>query len=141
MQLNIKRLTEGAILPRYSSVGAAGADIFATSIHLLNPGDSELVHTGWAVEIPPGFCIMGLARSGIGTKKRIVITQGSALIDSDYRGELMIPITNDGDEDFMIDFHDRIAQIVVVPVIQAEFAEVTELTASGRGADGFGSTG
>jgi len=145
-KLEVKILDERirGMLPHYASVGAAGLDLRACidSPLNLNSGESHLVSSGIAIHVgDPGYAAVVLPRSGLGAKNGIVLGNLVGLIDSDYQGPLMISVWNRGKSAFTIQPLDRIAQLVVVPVVQVEFEVVEEFTASARGAGGFGSTG
>lgn len=131
-------------LPAYATPGSAGLDLRAcldTPLRLA-PGDTELIPTGIAVHIAdPGFAALILPRSGLGHKHGIVLGNLVGLIDSDYQGQLMVSCWNRGRDAFAIEPMERIAQLVIVPVVQARFEVVEEFGASERGAGGFGSTG
>jgi len=131
-------------MPRYATHGAAGLDLRAC-IELpltLAPGDSELVPSGIAIHLDdPGLAAVVLPRSGLGAKHGIVLGNLVGLIDSDYQGQVLVSVWNRGRESFTIQPMDRIAQLVVVPVVQVELHVVQEFAASERGAGGFGSTG
>ena len=144
MNINIKRLHSKALNPSYGTPGSAGLDLGACidSPLTLEPGQTELVPTGLAIHIDdPGYAAMILPRSGLGHKHGIVLGNLVGLIDSDYQGELMISCWNRSDQAFTITPGDRIAQLVIVPVMQATFHWVEEFGSSDRGEAGFGSTG
>lgn len=130
--------------PHYATPGAAGLDLKAcieAPVHLV-PGATQLVPTGIAIHLSdPGLAAMILPRSGLGHKHGIVLGNLVGLIDSDYQGEIMVSVWNRGKESFTINPLDRIAQLVVVPVLQVAFNVVDDFAASERGAGGFGSTG
>jgi dUTP diphosphatase len=131
-------------LPKYATAGAAGLDLRACldAPLELQPGDSHMVRSGLAIHLAdPGFAAVVLPRSGLGAKHGIVLGNLVGLIDSDYQGEVMVSVWNRGKSAFTIQPLERIAQLVVVPVVQVELALVEEFTASARGAGGFGSTG
>ena len=131
-------------LPAYATPGSAGLDLRACldAPLRLAPGDTELIPTGIAVHIAdPGFAALILPRSGLGHKHGIVLGNLVGLIDSDYQGQLMVSCWNRGRDAFTIEPMERIAQLVIVPVVQARFEVVEEFGASERGAGGFGSTG
>lgn len=131
-------------LPHYATSGSAGLDLRACldSAILIKPGQTELIPTGIAIHIAnPTLCGMILPRSGLGHKHGIVLGNLVGLIDSDYQGQLMISIWNRGQTEFTLNHMERIAQLVIVPVIQAGFEVVDEFDASNRGEGGFGSTG
>ena len=131
-------------LPAYATAGSAGLDLRACldAPLVLRPGEAQLVPTGLAIHIAdPGFAAMLLPRSGLGHKHGIVLGNLVGLIDSDYQGPLMLSAWNRGSEPFTIEPFERIAQLVIVPVAQAEFRVVESFDASSRGGGGFGSTG
>ena len=132
-------------LPQYQTKGAAGADIQASipgSASIVIPaGKRELIPTGLAFEIPEGFEIQVRPRSGLSLKTNLLVVNAPGTIDSDYRGELMIALTNTTDEPFKVYNGDRIAQALLIPVPKAIFKEVETLSETVRGAGGFGSTG
>ena len=131
-------------LPSYGSPGAAGLDLRACvdAPLTLGPGDSQLVPSGIAIHIgDPGYAAIVLPRSGLGAKHGIVLGNLVGLIDSDYQGQVLISVWNRGKAAFTIEPLERIAQLMIVPVVQVEWQVVEEFAASGRGAGGFGSTG
>jgi dUTP pyrophosphatase len=130
--------------PHYATPGAAGLDLRACIDAPLEirPGQTTLVRTGMAIHLAdPGLAAMILPRSGLGHKHGIVLGNLVGLIDSDYQGELMVSVWNRGQEGFMLNPLERIAQLVVVPVLQVGFNVVEDFDASARGEGGFGSTG
>ncbi|WP_457576645.1 dUTP diphosphatase [Desulfomarina sp.] len=130
-------------LPRYETSGSAGMDVEAAvrKPMFISPGDIALVPTGFGVELPPGFELQVRPRSGLAVKHGITLINSPGTIDSDYRGEIKIALVNHGRENFIIRRGDRIAQLVVAPVIRVDFKIVVELDATKRGAGGFGHTG
>jgi dUTP pyrophosphatase len=145
-KLEVKILDERirGMLPHYASAGAAGLDLRACVDKelVLGPGESQLVSSGIAIHVAdPGYAAVILPRSGLGAKSGIVLGNLVGLIDSDYQGPLMISVWNRGKGAFKIQPLDRIAQMIVVPVVQVQFEVVEEFAASARGAGGFGSTG
>ena len=145
-KLQVKILDERirGMLPHYASPGAAGLDLRACLEKelVLQPGESRLVPSGISIYVgDPGYAAVILPRSGLGAKNGIVLGNLVGLIDSDYQGQVMVSMWNRGDRAFTIAPGDRIAQMVVVPVVQVEFEVVEEFDASTRGAGGFGSTG
>jgi dUTP pyrophosphatase len=145
-KLEVKILDERirGVLPHYATAGAAGLDLRACIEKelRLEPGDSRLVSSGIAIHVgDPGYAAIILPRSGLGAKSGIVLGNLVGLIDSDYQGPLMVSVWNRGREPFTVQPMDRIAQLVVIPVVQVEFQVVEEFAASARGAGGFGSTG
>ncbi len=132
------------MLPRYATAGAAGLDLRACieAPLTLQPGDSQLVHSGIAIHVAdPGYAAVVLPRSGLGSKHGIVLGNLVGLIDSDYQGEVLVSVWNRGRASFIIQPLDRIAQLLVVPVMQVELEVVEEFAESSRGVGGFGSTG
>ena len=131
-------------IPAYATPGSAGLDLRACLVEplRLEPGQAVLIPTGLSVHIAdPGLAAMILPRSGLGHKHGIVLGNLVGLIDSDYQGPLMVSCWNRGSKAFTIEPMERIAQLVIVPVVQAAFRVVDEFDASDRGANGFGSTG
>jgi dUTP pyrophosphatase len=143
VEIRIKRLNHGAglPLPTYASAGAAGMDVCAAENLTLKVGKRHAVATGFAFAIPEGFEVQVRPRSGLALKHGITCLNTPGTIDSDYRGEVKVILANLGDEDFMIQRGDRIAQLVVAPVTQGAMIEVDALDDTARGAGGFGSTG
>ena len=131
-------------LPAYATPGSAGLDLRACidAPLALAPGNTELIRTGVAIHIAdPGLAALILPRSGLGHKHGIVLGNLVGLIDSDYQGELMVSCWNRGQTEFTLQPFDRLAQLVIVPVVQAAFNVVNEFASSARAAGGFGSTG
>lgn len=139
----IKKLSKTAIIPKYETQGASGVDISANINEdlTLATNESILVPTGIAVSIPQGFEIQIRPRSGLAAKKGISVLNTPGTIDADYRGEIKVILINHGNEPFIIRNGDRIAQMVVCPIVQAKFEQVDELNDTERGSGGFGSTG
>jgi len=142
MPLKIKKLSKTAKLPVYGSKGAACFDLHAdiqqsVEISLFTPG---IINTGLAFEIPPGYVMLVFSRSGHGFKNDVRLANGTGIIDSDYRGELLVKLAADQNP-FVIHPGDRIAQAMLIPVPHVVFEEVTELSSTDRGTGGFGSTG
>jgi dUTP pyrophosphatase len=145
-KLEVKILDERirSMLPHYATAGAAGLDLRACveAPLTLQPGDSQLVRSGIAIHVgDPRYAAIVLPRSGLGSRHGIVLGNLVGLIDSDYQGEVLVSVWNRGKAVFTIQPLDRIAQLVIVPVVQVEFDVVEEFAASARGAGGFGSTG
>lgn len=139
-----ERLGNDIPLPEYATTGSAGLDLRACldAPLTLHPGETQLIPTGMAIYIEdPALAAMILPRSGLGHKHGIVLGNLVGLIDSDYQGQLMVSCWNRGNDSFTIDIGERIAQLVLVPVVQAEFSLVDDFTASDRGEGGFGHTG
>ncbi len=146
MQVDLRILDERIkdTLPAYATPGSAGLDLRACldSPLTLQPGEAQLISTGLAMHLAdPGYAAMILPRSGLGAKHGIVLGNLVGLIDSDYQGPLMVSCWNRGREAFAIQPLERIAQMVIVPVVQAQFRVVDAFSASSRGEGGFGSTG
>ncbi len=138
------RLGREIPLPAYATAGSAGLDLRAclTAPLVVHPGETHLIPTGLAIHIAdPGLAAMVLPRSGLGHKHGIVLGNLVGLIDSDYQGELLVSCWNRGHAPFTIDIGERIAQLLIVPVVRAEFTVVAEFTPSTRGAGGFGHSG
>ena len=146
MKIDLKILDERVRdnLPKTATAGSAGVDLRALvdETVVINPGDTYLVKTGLAIHIgDPGYAALILPRSGLGHKKGIVLGNLVGLIDSDYQGELTVSVWNRGKESFELKPMERIAQLMVVPVVQPEFNIVESFEASERASGGFGSTG
>lgn len=141
--VRLKKLREDAIIPAYGTEFAAGADLYACMDKdiTINPGCTEFIHTGIALEIPTGLVGLIYARSGMACKRGLAPANKVGVIDSDYRGEIMVALYNQSNETKVITSGDRIAQIIIQPVTQFEFNEVDELSDTARGEGGFGSTG
>ena len=143
IKVNFKKLSPEAFEPKYGTAFSAGADLYAcTDLSMsLVPGETKTVPTGIAVEIPEGFVGLVFARSGLATKKGLAPANKVGVIDSDYRGEILVALHNHSSMPVEVQPGDRIAQLVIVPDYTATFTEKEELTESVRGAGGFGSTG
>ena len=141
--LSIKRLTELAVIPEYQSTEAAGMDLHAAidTAMTLSPGSIIKVPLGFAMAIPHGFEAQVRPRSGLSSRYGVTLPNAPGTIDSDYRGEVLVPLINLGAEDFVVEPGMRIAQMVIAPVVQAVIREVEDLEETSRGAGGFGSTG
>ena len=144
MKVNFKKLDKNAHAPTYGSEYAAGADIDAfTNGETVKfaPGETKMIHTGLAMEIPEGYAGLIYARSGIASKRGLAPANKVGVIDSDYRGEIVVALHNHGDVARTVSMGDRIAQIVFAPYVYADFEEADELCDTARGSGGFGSTG
>ncbi len=143
MKVNIKKLDDKAKLPTYGSEYAAGADLYAclSEDMAIAPGETKMVHTGIAMELPMGYVGLVYARSGLASKRGLAPANKVGVIDCDYRGELMVALHNHGDVVQVITDGERIAQLVIAPYITAEFTQADELSDTVRGVGGFGSTG
>ncbi len=139
----VKKLRKGAKLPTYGSAFAAGADLYACldAPVTIQPHETVLVPTGLSFEIPAGWAGMIHARSGLATKRNLAPANKVGVIDSDYRGEVMVSLHNHGLTPQAVEPGERIAQMVIMPYLAAEFFEADELSDTVRGAGGFGSTG
>ncbi|MEE1197623.1 MAG: dUTP diphosphatase [Acutalibacteraceae bacterium] len=143
MDVKIKKLNENAILPTYGSPFAAGADLYACEGKeiTIEAGKTVLVHTGIALEIPEGYAGFIYARSGIATKRGLAPANKVGVVDSDYRGEIMVALHNHSDAEQTIADGERIAQMVIAPYLAVNFILADELDDTVRGTGGFGSTG
>lgn len=141
--INVKKLKETAALPTYGSEYAAGADLYACLdvAVTIEPGETLLVPTGIAMEIPVGYAGLIYARSGLASKKGLAPANKVGVIDADYRGEIMVALHNHSKVAASVEPQERIAQLVIAPYITGAFHVVDELTDTVRGAGGFGSTG
>ena len=142
-KINIKKLNENAVVPTYGSEFSAGADLYALADEpiVIEAHKTVLVHTGVAMEIPTGYVGLVFARSGLATKRALAPANKVGVIDSDYRGEIMVALHNHGSETQTVSDGDRVAQMVIAPFIRADYTETEELSDTVRGAGGFGSTG
>ena len=139
----VKKLREGAILPTFGSAQAAGADLYACLERdvTIAPGESAFIPTGLAMELPRGYAGLIYARSGLACKRGLAPANKVGVVDSDYRGEFIVALHNHGTQPQTISTGERIAQLVVTPVLIPEYIEVETLSETDRGAGGFGSTG
>ena len=137
------KLNKNAIVPTYGTPYAAGADIYTLpgDTIVVNPGETVMIHTGIAMEIPEGTAAFIFARSGIATKRGLAPANKVGVIDSDYRGEIMVPIHNHSATVQEIASGERVAQMVIMPYVKAEFTECDTLEVTERAEKGFGSTG
>ena len=141
MNINIKLINSIAIMPTKGSSDAAGYDLYTYESGDINPNETVKFHTGISMEIPKGFVGLVFARSGLGINHGIVPSNCVGVIDSDYRGEIIVALYNHSNEVYSVKENERVAQIVIVPFLSVEFNKVTELTNTERGVKGFGSTG
>jgi len=141
--VHVRKLREDAIVPTYGSTEAAGADLYAClSVDVvIEPGQSAFLPTGLAMEIPKGYVGLICARSGMACKKGLAPANKVGVIDSDYRGELIVVLYNHGNTAQTVSARDRIAQLLIVPVLTPTFMECDELKDTSRADGGFGSTG
>lgn len=143
LNVNIKKLKDEAVIPTYGSTFAAGADLYACMDEpmTINPGETQFVKTGIALEIPEGYAGLIYARSGLACKQGLAPANKVGVVDADYRGEIMVALHNHSNESKTIEPKERIAQLVITPFLAANFTEVDTLSDTVRGEDGFGSTG
>lgn len=149
LTVRFKKLDPRAVLPAYAEPEAAGMDIAALLVddpmfpgeHTLFPGDTAAIPTGIAIEIPRGYQGEVRPRSGLALKHGITVLNSPGTIDSSYRGEIKVILHNAGSEPYTVKTGDRIAQLVIMPVMQVRAIEVDELADTARGTGGFGSTG
>lgn len=141
MNVKVIKLCEGARLPSYQSESAAGADLFALSGERIPPFGTALIKTGLALEIPDGCVGLICARSGMALKRGLAPANKVGVIDSDYRGEIMVALYNQSGNVQEVLPGERIAQLLIVPCVKAEFREADTLSETARGEGGFGSTG
>lgn len=144
MRLNIKKLTENAVIPTYGTEYSAGADLYVpldSQKTVINPHETVLIKIGIAVEIPKGCVGLIFARSGMASKRSLAPANKVGVIDSDYRGEIMVALHNHSNDIQTVEAGERIAQLAILPFIPCEYCEVSELSDTVRGEGGFGSTG
>lgn len=141
--IRVKLLRDGAVVPTYGSAQAAGADLYACldDAVTIEAGETKFIPTGIALEVPVGCAGLIYARSSLGAKRGLAPANKVGVIDSDYRGEIMVALHNHGSQPQQIAPGERVAQFVVTPVFTPGFTQVEELTDTSRGAGGFGSTG
>jgi dUTP pyrophosphatase len=141
VDIKIKKITGNAYVPTQGSPDSAGYDLYSNESAVIECGECVKIHTGIAMETPKGFFGAVFPRSGLATKQGLRLANGVAVIDSDYRGEWIVPLYNDSKETQKIEEGDRIAQVVFLPHATVTFDLVNELDETERGAGGFGSTG
>lgn len=143
MNVKIKKLNENALIPTYGSPYAAGADLYACvdTDTVILPGETKLIKTGIAIELPIGYAAFIYARSGLASKRGLAPANKVGVVDCDYRGEIMVALHNHSLVEQCIAPQERIAQMVIAPYITADFEEVDTLSDTVRGEGGFGSTG
>ena len=141
--VRIQKLDPNAKIPSYGSASAAGADLYALldAPLVIEAGQTVLVHTGMAIALPEGTVGLIFARSGLATKRGLAPANKVGVIDADYRGEVMVALHNHSDKAATVEPYERIAQLLVMPYITADFCECDALDETVRGAGGFGSTG
>ena len=143
LKVKIKKLNEKAIIPTYGSPYAAGADLYACLDEdiVIEPGKTAFIKTGLALELPVGLAAFIYARSGLACKRGLAPANKVGVIDSDYRGEIMVALHNHSSIAQTVDGGERVAQISIVPFLKADFTEAETLSETVRGEGGFGSTG
>jgi len=139
--VKVKKLDPEAVYPQYQTPGSSGMDLVALTDQFLNKGQIRLVSTGLAFEIPTGYEGQIRPRSSLASRHGVTVVNSPGTIDSDYRGEVKVALINLSTESYKVTKGDRIAQLVIAPVMKAEIEAVTEVTDSERGEGGFGSTG
>jgi dUTP pyrophosphatase len=139
--INIKRLSDSAKIPTYATAGAACFDLYAADSVGIRAGAAGTVKTDLSFAVPDGHVMLVFSRSGHGFKSGVRLSNCTGVIDSDYRGEVMVRLQNDGINPFTVLLGDRVAQAMVLPVEQVVFNEVDDLDETERGVNGFGSTG
>ncbi len=142
-KIKVMKLRQSAQLPTYGSEQSAGADLYACLEYnvIIEPGETQFIPTGLAMELPVGTVGLLYARSGLACKRGLAPANKVGVIDSDYRGEYIVALHNHGSETQVIAHGDRIAQLVITPVFTPGFQEVDDLSETGRGTGSFGSTG
>lgn len=142
-KIAVKKLHNNAVLPTYGSEYAAGADLYACieQAETFAPGETKLIPTGLAMEIPAGYAGLIYARSGLASKKGLAPANKVGVVDADYRGEIMVALHNHSGAPVSIEPKERIAQLVITPYLTAHFEETEQLSDTVRGEGGFGSTG
>jgi dUTP pyrophosphatase len=141
MQVKIKLLSSAAKVPTYGSDGAACFDLYAADTVAVAPGRAATIKTDVAFEVPEGYVMMIYSRSGHGFKHGVRLSNSTGVVDSDYRGHVPVRLHNDGRDTYVVEFGERVAQAMIVPVPRVEFQVVDELSPTERGENGFGSTG
>ena len=143
MKVNIKKLSDNAIIPSYGSRFAAGADLYACIENdvIINPHQTVLIPTGIALELPVGYAGLIYARSGLATQKGLAPANKVGVVDCDYRGDVKVALHNHSEIAQTVAAGERVAQLIITPYVTAEFVAVDELSETVRGAGGFGSTG
>ncbi len=142
-KIKIKKLSNEVSIPKYETPGSSGMDLSACIEQdvIINPGDKAIIPTGFSLSIPEGYEVQIRPRSGLAAKKGITVLNTPGTVDSDYRGEIKVILINFDKNKFTVKNGERIAQMVVCPVEQVDMEEVEELSETGRGTGGFGSTG
>ena len=141
VNINIKTIHENAVIPEYKTSGSSGMDLSSVIEHTLKPKEIKAIPTGLIMRIPPGLEGQVRPRSGLALKYGITVLNTPGTIDSDYVGEMKVILINHSNEDYIIKVGDRIAQLVICPVVQVDLHKVEDISQTERGAGGFGSTG
>ena len=141
MTLSFRRIHPDAVMPAYAHAGDAGMDVRSVRELVIPPGGRALVPTGLVVNLPAGYEAQVRPRSGLALKAGVTVLNSPGTIDAGYRGEIGVILANFGQDDFKVNVGDRIAQLVIAPVLQPVVVETTEVDSTDRGAGGFGSTG
>ena len=141
MVVKFKKLTDKAVKPTFGTEFSAGADLYSTEKVVIGIGETKLIKTGLAVEIPVGYVGLIYARSGLATKRGLAPANKVGVIDSDYRGEIMVALYNQSGVEQVVEQAERVAQMVITPYLKVEYQQVEDLTDTARGQGGFGSTG
>ena len=144
IKVNFKKLNPNAKVPTYGSEFSAGADLYACNdgeTIVIKAGETKIIHTGIAMEIPEGYAGLIYARSGIANKRGLAPSNKVGVVDADYRGEIMVSLHNHSGVDQEVADFERVAQMVITPFLKVEYIETEELTDTVRGEGGFGSTG
>lgn len=141
--MRIKKLDEKAFIPTYGTEFSAGADLYACldKAVTIYPGQTVFIHTGLAMEVPEGYAGLVYARSGLACKKGLAPANKVGVVDTDYRGELMVALHNHSNEPITVEHGERIAQMIITPYLKAIYEVAEELDDTQRGSGGFGSTG
>ena len=141
MVVKFKKLTDKAVKPTFGTEFSAGADLYSTEKVVIGVGETKLIKTGLALEIPVGYVGLIYARSGLATKRGLAPANKVGVIDSDYRGEIMVALYNQSGVEQVVEQAERVAQMVITPYLKVEYQQVEDLTVTARGQGGFGSTG
>jgi len=141
LKMRIKKVCDNAVIPRYATEGAACFDLYSITEGLVTRDAPLVCRTGLVFEVPSGYAMMIYSRSGHGFKNGVRLANCVGVIDSDYRGEVMVKLTNDSDTPFSVSIGDRVAQAMLIPVSRLLFEESDEISDTARGVGGFGSTG
>ena len=139
--LSVKRLSDSAQVPTYGSAGAACFDLYADDTLAIAPGRAGTIKTSVSFDIPSGYVMLVFSRSGHGFKNGVRLVNSVGVVDSDYRGEVMVRLKNEGSEPFLVTLGDRVAQAMLLPVERFELVETDDVGITERGTAGFGSTG